>query len=525
MQEGPRGKNMDIPKHYSLHSENDSHFTIHDERDGSKFQVAKKSIHPAHQVKIMKLKKMADGGDVDDTGEDGVDEGVVPQSLSPNAPQPDQTPSTGIQPMANVDLTGSPSTTQPTSTTNATTTATTPQPTNASATQLAQENGVGAYPTSGELKSAVNTEIGGLKNEVSAQQKQNDVMAAQYQKNLDEQKKYNDVQADKLNTYQKQYDDMTKNVMSEKLDPNKFWHDKSTAGKISAGIGILLGGIGAGAAHGPNQALQFLQKHIENDIEAQKENLGTKKSLLGENLRAQGNLVAATNATRLQMAAMAQGQLLKVAAQTNNPIIAARAQQHAGAIMQSTIPARLNLANNEIQMHIRTDVLRKLSNQSQDGDNGVDIHDLARAGLVDHATAEKESGAIMRRQQAEAFVTDQVSKLDKEQRVWGEGNIIPNAINPNSYDRRDQLRAGIIQAIQNASPSKRLNPEMLSIEAEPFLTKTMESDQTRKAGLDGLISLIRSHADPTPMASHYGLHGALGKGTTTRKNFELGPVK
>ncbi len=56
---------MELPKHYSLHSENDSHFVVHDARDGKTFHIAKKELHPANQIKVMRMQKLADGGDVD----------------------------------------------------------------------------------------------------------------------------------------------------------------------------------------------------------------------------------------------------------------------------------------------------------------------------------------------------------------------------------------------------------------------------------------------------------------------------
>lgn len=507
---------MEFPKHYSLHSENDKHFVIHDGRDGSKFNIAKKDIHPAHQIKIMKMKKMYSGGESGDGGEDGPEEGVVPASLSTEAPE--QAPQEGVDLSVPTSVTPSqePADNMPD--------ANPDNPQMQAAPQPNQQQGP-SYPTSDQLNSAIGANVAGVQQEASAQEKQNTAMAAQYQKNLEEQQRYGDMQNAKLAEYQSKYDDMAGQVAAGKIDPEHYMHSKGTGGKIGTAISLILGGIGAGLTHGPNQALQLLQKHIDNDIEAQKENLGNKRSLLSENLRAQGNLVSATNATRLQMSAMAQGQLMKVAAQTNNPIIAARAQQHAAGIIQSTIPARMQLANNEIQMHIRGDVLNRLRGQGQQGVPDVDMQDLARAGLVDKATAEKEGAAISKRQQAEAYLMDNVKKLDQEQTVWGKGNIVPNIANPGSYARRDQLRAGVIQAIQSASPSKRLNPEMLAIEAEPFLTKTLDSDKTREEGLNGLIGLIRSHADPTPIAAHYRLKGAINQGNTTRKSFDLGPVK
>lgn len=51
-----------FPKHYSLVKEHDKHFEIHDKRDNKVFSVAKKDLHPANQIKIMKLQKLSDGG-------------------------------------------------------------------------------------------------------------------------------------------------------------------------------------------------------------------------------------------------------------------------------------------------------------------------------------------------------------------------------------------------------------------------------------------------------------------------------
>lgn len=55
---------MKFPEHYTLKEDADKHFTIHDNRDGSSFQVSKKGIHPANQIKIMRLEKYSEGGEV-----------------------------------------------------------------------------------------------------------------------------------------------------------------------------------------------------------------------------------------------------------------------------------------------------------------------------------------------------------------------------------------------------------------------------------------------------------------------------
>lgn len=53
---------MTFPKHYTLKKEHDRHFEIHDARDNKSFHVAKRDLHPANQIKIMRLPKFAEGG-------------------------------------------------------------------------------------------------------------------------------------------------------------------------------------------------------------------------------------------------------------------------------------------------------------------------------------------------------------------------------------------------------------------------------------------------------------------------------
>lgn len=69
-------------------------------------------------------------------------------------------------------------------------------------------------------------------------------------------------------------------INATKEDPNHYWNSKSTGGKIAAGIGIILGGLGQGLAmwgpHGNKQAtnvaLDQIDKAIHDDIDAQKAN-------------------------------------------------------------------------------------------------------------------------------------------------------------------------------------------------------------------------------------------------------------
>jgi predicted RNA binding protein YcfA (HicA-like mRNA interferase family) len=59
---------------------------------------------------------------------------------------------------------------------------------------------------------------------------------------------------------------------ANRVDPNRYWSSMNTGNKIQAALAIALGGIGAGMAGGENQALKIINKAIDADIDAQKEN-------------------------------------------------------------------------------------------------------------------------------------------------------------------------------------------------------------------------------------------------------------
>ena len=63
-------------------------------------------------------------------------------------------------------------------------------------------------------------------------------------------------------------------AQAKQVDPNHYWASKSTGGKIQAGIGIILGGMGSGLqGKAENPAMQVINKAIDADIDAQKANI------------------------------------------------------------------------------------------------------------------------------------------------------------------------------------------------------------------------------------------------------------
>lgn len=105
---------------------------------------------------------------------------------------------------------------------------------------------------------------------------QQDIQArhAQTMQNLNDETQRN------LAEYQQASEPILQAMKNNEIRPDAYYADKSTMGKVSTAIGLLLGGIGAGAT-GHNVALEFLNKNIDRNIEAQKANISRQHTILG----------------------------------------------------------------------------------------------------------------------------------------------------------------------------------------------------------------------------------------------------
>lgn len=65
-------------------------------------------------------------------------------------------------------------------------------------------------------------------------------------------------------------DALYKAYESKVIDPNRFWNDKSTGSKVASIFGMLLSGIGAGLSGQKNFAIEALDRAVDKDIDAQK---------------------------------------------------------------------------------------------------------------------------------------------------------------------------------------------------------------------------------------------------------------
>lgn len=172
------------------------------------------------------------------------------------------------------------------------------------------------------------------------------------------------VQAQQLaqSTYQQKYaelDNERKNfiddINAQHIDPEKYWTGDPKTGmgshsKIMAGIGMILAGFNP--TNSPNAAINFINKQMDMNLEAQKQNLNSKHNLLAANMKQFGNLKDATDMTRLMQADMVKNQLMSAAATAQTPLAKAAALKSAGQLEMQYAPLQQQFAMRSAMMHL-----------------------------------------------------------------------------------------------------------------------------------------------------------------------------
>lgn len=141
------------------------------------------------------------------------------------------------------------------------------------------------------------------------------------------------------------------------IDPNQYWHGDANGNgghsKIAAGIGMILAGFNP--TNNPNAAINMLKYQMDQNIDAQKANLGAKQNLLSANLHQFGNLRDATDMTRMMQNDIVTHQLQAAAAKSGSQMAQAQAMQAIGPLQRENAQmqqqfamrrAMMGLANN-----------------------------------------------------------------------------------------------------------------------------------------------------------------------------------
>lgn len=128
------------------------------------------------------------------------------------------------------------------------------------------------------------------------------------------------------------------------IDPRRVFNNMSTGRKISTAIGLILGGIGGGITGQENPAMKLLNKEIDNDVMAQKEDRSNKFSLFKMHMQSLGDQTASILQTQnnlKQAAIVKMDEALGTVG--NNPMAKQR-------ILAAKTQLQNDIANNQLQL-------------------------------------------------------------------------------------------------------------------------------------------------------------------------------
>lgn len=160
-----------------------------------------------------------------------------------------------------------------------------------------------------------------------------DVMAKtnqKYAEQLAQEEQYRAKTAALAEQQQKQLEADLVSLGNMRIDPRRTLRQGGW-GNLLRGLGILVSGLGARATGGKNLGIEILNKEIDDDIQAQRDELATKRSaiegrfsLYKTNLDRWGNQAQAMASTRAAYLQLGQNQLAAEKAKFESPVVRAR---------------------------------------------------------------------------------------------------------------------------------------------------------------------------------------------------------
>lgn len=162
----------------------------------------------------------------------------------------------------------------------------------------------------------------------------NDQAVKQQRQMTDYQSHYNSLEQERI-AAQKDY-------AAGHIDPDRWWSNRSTGGKIGSIIGLIAGGLDPSGQGGG--AMDMINKQIDRDIHAQQSEMDKKHNVLGMIQQKYGNLKDSTDMMRVMSMDMVSNQLKAAAAKSSGPMARAKLLQAAGQLDMQAAPVLSQMA-------------------------------------------------------------------------------------------------------------------------------------------------------------------------------------
>lgn len=458
-----------FPKHYSLKEDGDKHYTIHDSRDGSSFQVSKKELHPASQLKILKhLPKYAEGGSVFDNQPD-----VEPSNASPQG-------TTDLSSVGQATALMTPPPSQDVT------------PDQLATNQAQQQQAQSQY---GQLATGPYQQMqaaNALGNKAADEQFQAEKMKSEGM--LDAQKAYEsqlkDVMADHASRAaeaNQRMNELFDAAQSGQIKPEDYWNKHS---KVTSALAIVLGGLGAGLQGSTvNMALKTINEGIDREVDAQKANKAQKNNLYHMYLQKYNNDEDAYSRTKSDLLALTAAKTSQIAAQAGTPQAAAardmmKHQLGMQAAQMNMQFAGANLSRQAISQGVPVEAMSLLPEKQREQMVRLPNGTMADAGSTANAKEFTE--------QTEAF-EPLMGDLSELKRL----NSVGTVLEPSQRERANVLQRHIVTQLNDLAKSHRISESDIGFQTGQLsnpnsIFNKLSTDWN--AGTDQLMeSLIRKY--------------------------------
>lgn len=350
--------------------------------------------------------------------------------------------------------------------------------------------------TLGEYQRAVSQQERGIKGEAAAKGQLAEEETALYNEHQLREKAHQLAYESEAKDLDSQNDKLFQAAQSSKIDPNKFWNEKSTGSKIATALSMIFGGALAGRTGQPNMAAQYLEKQVQNDLEAQKNDQSSKMNLYKMGLEKYKDRQSAEAFHNLQAYTMLQSQIKQAAAKFGGPQAQALADQAVGELESKKALLKPQL----IQQGATLKMMQELSgNTGAAPGNLIDNNRwtaLRMTGLLkpeDESAATKEATKAAEGESLRKSLTDSFNKLNTP----GAGHLTPGL-----RDAEMQSLAGVLARVSEGRFN--LQESKQQIEAIMPQLKDVLNPGIRQERLRKLNQLIDATVQ-TPTLDRFGL--------------------
>lgn len=292
----------------------------------------------------------------------------------------------------------------------------TPAPQQIAQQMQSQQDAMGLMPVLKNLQDGAQLQAAGIQAEANAisdlSREQNTMLGQMYspEKLKAEEARLADLESKRLKL-EAENDELFKAATNNKIDPRRVWNNMSSGNKVMATIAIILGGMGSGGDAANNAAMKVINKAIDDDINAQKEEKENARSLYQLNFQRYRDTQSAMDATRLQMNAIAQGQLNALASKYAAPAAQAKAKILMGTLKQQQAELTAGvIAKSQKAVQDRNENLIPGYGVAQVKPSEEDKNVLASAGIIKKGLQNLQNRAIQKGTTISGSSTDAENK-------------------------------------------------------------------------------------------------------------------